>query len=553
MTFNYHGLYYDLQLNTSILFSCRHSQCFHKLVFLSSKPTDMRNTVYIEVKSLLRILFERTNRTISLEVLVELTRIEFSFYPDLLELAQSSDYPIIKAQTFTKELYCRYQLLHIRKVASDKICKLRQLTVLLLVSVSYFLYLFGLLLFPLSGFLFKFKYAVLQILVPAFQRFLLSTSGKRTHTFGYVGRCGSGCAFQFLGLYFFLGSFEFLFGFGFLPGFLFLQPFVFHIKGIVLFLHIPLFFALYTFPFCHRNDIDVKIISAILQFFRGYSSIFRNFVMSFSTQFCNNHHHIQTSHLAIIIYNFSSMNKKERTISFLWQHLWLLVSLFIMTLGVAVCVKSELGSSVISTLPYVFETAGKRGLGVPSLTIGQYTYIMNAILVAGQIAVLRRRFEPVQLFQLLVGFVFGSLIDLNMALTSWLLPDDITEQALAQIAGCTVLGIGIALEVRCGSVTMPGEGFPVAVSCVTGIDFPKIKIVVDCSLVVLAVAFCYVFFGAWQWYIVGVGTLFAMLYVGIVVKIAGRHMAWFDKILNYRPGFRRYVYGLAKLIFRQKQ
>lgn len=164
-----------------------------------------------------------------------------------------------------------------------------------------------------------------------------------------------------------------------------------------------------------------------------------------------------------------------------------------MTLGVAVCVKSELGSSVISTLPYVFETAGKRGLGVPSLTIGQYTYIMNAILVAGQIAVLRRRFESVQLFQLLVGFVFGSLIDLNMALTSWLLPDDITEQALAQIAGCTVLGIGIALEVRCGSVTMPGEGFPVAVSCVTGIDFPKIKIVVDCSLVVLAVAFCYVF------------------------------------------------------------
>lgn len=132
-------------------------------------------------------------------------------------------------------------------------------------------------------------------------------------------------------------------------------------------------------------------------------------------------------------------------------------------------------------------------------------------------------------------------------------PDSITEQALAQIAGCTILGIGIALEVRCGSVTMPGEGFPVAVSCVTGIDFPKIKIVVDCSLVVLAVAFCYVFFGAWQWYIVGVGTLFAMLYVGIVVKIAGRHMAWFDKILNYRPGLRRYVYGLAKLIFRQKQ
>ena len=147
---------------------------------------------------------------------VKFGRIEFTFYSDLLELAQSSDYPIIKAQTFTQEIYYRHQFLHIRKVASDKIRKLRQLAVLLLVSVSYLLYLFGLLPFPLSGFVFKFKYAVLQVLVPAFQRFHLSTSEKRTHTFGYVGRCGSGCAFQFLGLYFFLGSFEFLFGFGFL-------------------------------------------------------------------------------------------------------------------------------------------------------------------------------------------------------------------------------------------------------------------------------------------------------------------------------------------------
>lgn len=246
------------------------------------------------------------------------------------------------------------------------------------------------------------------------------------------------------------------------------------------------------------------------------------------------------------------MTKKERIIAFMWQHLLLLVSLFIMTLGVAVCVRSMLGSSVISTLPYVFETAGIRRLGVPALTIGQYTYIMNAVLVIGQIAVLRRRFEPVQLFQLLVGFVFGSLIDLNMLLTSWLTPDGITMKIIAQVIGCTILGIGIALEVRCGSVTMPGEGFPVAVSRVTGIDFPKVKIMVDCSLVVLAVIFCYVFFGAWQWYIVGIGTLFAMVYVGVVVKAAGKHLAWFDRTLAYRPGFQRYVYGLARFIFRQK-
>ena len=220
-------------------------------------------------------------------------------------------------------------------------------------------------------------------------------------------------------------------------------------------------------------------------------------------------------------------------------------------MGVAVCVRSMLGSSVISTLPYVFETAGKLKLGVPELTIGQYTYIMNAILVVGQILVLRRKFELVQLFQLLVGFVFGSLIDLHLIITQWLIPASLAEKIVSQVIGCTVLGIGIALEVRCGSVTMPGEGFPVAVSAVTGIDFPKVKIVVDTLLVVLAVAFCYVFFGAWQWYIVGIGTLFAMVYVGMVVRIAGKHLGWFDRILAYRPGFRRYVYGLARLLFKK--
>lgn len=239
---------------------------------------------------------------------------------------------------------------------------------------------------------------------------------------------------------------------------------------------------------------------------------------------------------------------KERIISFCWQHLLLLVSLFVMTVGVAVCVRSMLGSSVISVLPYVFENAGRQSM-VPALTIGQYTYIMNFLLVIGQILVLRRRFEAVQLFQLLIGFIFGTLIDVNMMLTTWLVPTGILQQVAAQVAGCMLLGIGIAFEVCCGSVTMPGEGFPVAVSRVTGIEFSKVKIAVDVTLVVLGVLACYAFFGAWQWHIIGVGTLFAMFFVGVVVRVTGRHLGWFRRLLAYRPGFRRYVCGLARHIY----
>ena len=83
------------------------------------------------------------------------------------------------------------------------------------------------------------------------------------------------------------------------------------------------------------------------------------------------------------------MTVKEKIISFAWQHILLLFALYIMTLGIALCVKSMLGSSVISVLPYVFHDAGTNRQ-VPALTIGQYTFIMNALLVVGQIGILRR-------------------------------------------------------------------------------------------------------------------------------------------------------------------
>ena len=233
---------------------------------------------------------------------------------------------------------------------------------------------------------------------------------------------------------------------------------------------------------------------------------------------------------------------------FVWQHFWLLISLYIMTLGVALCIRSNLGSSVISSLPMSFSLAGIEHK-TWELTIGGYTNIMNFILVGAQILVLRKKFEFIQLLQLVIGFFFGALIDINMGLTESIVCDSFIYGAAVQFVGCSVMGFGIAMEVRCGSVTMPGEGLPVALSRVTNIPFPKWKITVDILLVILAVLSCYYFWGAWQWNIIGVGTLFAMFYVGLVVKFFHKRMKWFDMILDYHPGFRRTVYGLARFVY----
>ncbi len=222
--------------------------------------------------------------------------------------------------------------------------------------------------------------------------------------------------------------------------------------------------------------------------------------------------------------------------------------MFFMTLGVALCVRSNLGSGVISSIPMSFTLAGEAGLA-PGWTIGGYTNVMNVILVAAQMIILRSRFEPIQLFQLVVGFIFGALLDINMWITSVFSYEALYAQIIAQFVGATILGCAVAIEIRCGSVTMPGEGIQVAIARVTGKPFPIVKICVDTTLVVLAVISGFAFFGTWPWTVVGVGTLFAMFYVGYVVKLVNPHLGWFDRLLAYRPGFRRYIYGLARFIY----
>lgn len=239
---------------------------------------------------------------------------------------------------------------------------------------------------------------------------------------------------------------------------------------------------------------------------------------------------------------------KEKVVMFVWQHILLLVSLFIMTLGVALCVRSALGSSVISTIPFVMTLAGADSLA-PAMTIGEYTYCMNFLLVGLQILVLRKRFEAVQLFQLLIGFFFGFLLDVNMWLTSAIECSSLLMKITVQLAGCIVLALGISFEIRCGSVTMPGEGFPVALSRAFGLPFAKAKIGVDIALVAIAVALGYLYFGTWLWNVVGVGTLMAMVLVGSLVRLLDPHMAWFSRLVCYRPGFRRYLYGLARFLY----
>ena len=87
MSFNTHGLYFDLQLHTSVLSWLRYSDRFSKLVHFLSEPTNVRYSVNLEIELSVFVLLDGTYSTLGFKVSVELGRIEFAFYGNILERA----------------------------------------------------------------------------------------------------------------------------------------------------------------------------------------------------------------------------------------------------------------------------------------------------------------------------------------------------------------------------------------------------------------------------------------------------------------------------------
>lgn len=191
----------------------------------------------------------------------------------------------------------------------------------------------------------------------------------------------------------------------------------------------------------------------------------------------------------------------------------LLIGLSIMALGVAISIKAALGTSPISSLPYV--TSELSGF-----TVGQTTIALHCTLVVIQILMLRRRYQPMQLLQLVVAVVFGYMTDAAVAITVSVSVDDYIGQWALCLVGALLVGIGVACEVLADLIMLAGEGTVKAAVTVTGRPFPQLKVAFDCTLVAISIILSVTFLHA----LVGVreGTIAAALLVGPISKVVLR-------------------------------
>ena len=202
------------------------------------------------------------------------------------------------------------------------------------------------------------------------------------------------------------------------------------------------------------------------------------------------------------------MNKLKRYLLFL-------VGLFINALGVSLVTKASLGTSPISSIPYVLS------LNYP-LTLGNFTIIFSILLIALQILILRKNFKIENILQIPVSIAFGYFIDLTMYLFVWVNPQNYLLKLVALLAGCIVLGFGVYLEVVADVVMLPGESFVRAIVQTWNTNFGTTKIIFDSSMTIIAGALSFVFFGRLNG--VREGTIIAALLVGFIARLFGKHL-----------------------------
>ncbi len=193
------------------------------------------------------------------------------------------------------------------------------------------------------------------------------------------------------------------------------------------------------------------------------------------------------------------------------RYILFIISLFFAALGVAFTKHGELGVSPISSV------ANIMNLRFPTVSMGTWLIIWNCILILGQIVILRKNFQIIQLLQVPLSFLFGWFTDIGMFIVSFI-PANIYPMRLFMVfAGIVILGFGISLAVIANVIMNAGEAFVKAVSDTVHIEFGNVKIAFDIFCVSLSIILSLLFF---DFTIAGTreGTIFSAFFTGMTVK-----------------------------------
>jgi uncharacterized membrane protein YczE len=186
----------------------------------------------------------------------------------------------------------------------------------------------------------------------------------------------------------------------------------------------------------------------------------------------------------------------------------LILGLFFMGLGISLVTRSTLGTSPISSVPYVLS------LALP-VTFGEFTFVITLLFFIAEVLIIGRTFPKVQYFQIIVALLLGTFVDVGMFLSAGVNPGIYPEQIAIVLLGSVVLALGIFLQITANVILNPGEGLVRAIAEKTHRRFGIVKVMFDSTLVACAAVISFAAFGTIQG--LREGTVISAILVGYII------------------------------------
>ena len=224
------------------------------------------------------------------------------------------------------------------------------------------------------------------------------------------------------------------------------------------------------------------------------------------------------------MYNGRAMKQQRKLSELVVRLIVLILGLFILAQGIALTILANLGTDAITgpaLVAHLLLGDAVGGKGIEFCTVGNMLICVHVLLVLSQIALLRSKYRPIQLLQIVNGIILGTMLNICNSYTA-LLPMPGYAAAIGYtVLGCVCCAFGIFTFVKADLVPLSAEGLCLALSSTFKWRFSRVKVAVDCTMVAVAVLASLIFLG----HVAGVreGTIICAVSTGYII-------GWFFKV-----------------------
>jgi uncharacterized membrane protein YczE len=191
-----------------------------------------------------------------------------------------------------------------------------------------------------------------------------------------------------------------------------------------------------------------------------------------------------------------------------------LLGLLFLALGSVFSIKSDLGVSPISSLPFSINA-------ITNISMGMASTILFCVYVCAQIVLLKKEFRPLQFLQILAAILFGQAINF---LNTWIKIgfDDLYLQFLLCILSLICTALGVVFTITANIVPVAPDGLTQVISLKTKVNFGRVKIYFDCIVVILSAILLLVNINTLTG--IGIGTILSAILVGKMVMLLNKYL-----------------------------